>query len=275
MSGTEPGRTGLEDKAFAFIRVAPRPSKPREGGLTIVADRGYGMNRIADLIETAGDHVDWVKFAIGAWRVLDEALLRRKIETLHAAGIKVFMAGDCSEAAYLQGVSERFYKTVRDLGADGVEVSSAQVLMPTADKLRLIETATAAGLAVVAEAGRKGSDPRPSLHGGIIKEIATLRQAGPWRVLVQAEGITEGVDEPRLDLVREVVATYGVETLIFQAKDTSTQEFYVRSFGNGVSLDIEDDQAVGLELLRRGIRKSALAGKTLAGDGPTAAASRE
>ncbi len=275
MNGTGSRRMELEDKAFAFIRVAPRPSKPRDVGLTIVADRGYGMNRIADLIETAGDHVDWVKFAIGAWRVLDEALLRRKIDTLHAAGIKVFMAGDCSEAAYLQGVSDRFYKTVRDLGADGVEVSSAQVLMPTRDKLRLIESAGAAGLSVVAEAGRKGSDPRPSLHGGIIKEIATLREAGPWRVLVQAEGITEGVDEPRLDLVREVVAAYGVESLIFQAKDTPTQEFYVRSFGNGVSLDIEDDQAVGLELLRRGIRKSALAGRTLAENGESETASRE
>jgi phosphosulfolactate synthase len=268
MSGREPEGGTLGDKAFAFIRVAPRPSKPRDTGLTIVADRGYGMNRIADLIETAGSHVDWVKFAIGAWRVLDEALLRRKIDVLQSAGIKVFMAGDCSEAAYLQGVSERFYNTVRDLGADGVEVSSAQVLMPTDDKLRLIEMADAAGLSVVAEAGRKGSDPRPSLHGGIVKEIATLRQAGPWRVLVQAEGITEGVDEPRLDLVREIVAAYGVETLIFQAKDTPTQEFYVRSFGNGVSLDIEDDQAVGLELLRRGIRKGALAGRSLATEPP-------
>ena len=31
---------GLKHMAFPFIRVAPRPGKPRESGLTIVADRG-------------------------------------------------------------------------------------------------------------------------------------------------------------------------------------------------------------------------------------------
>ena len=41
----------LSKMAFAFIRVAPRPSKPRDAGLTIVADRGMAMHRLADLIE--------------------------------------------------------------------------------------------------------------------------------------------------------------------------------------------------------------------------------
>jgi phosphosulfolactate synthase len=248
--------------SFGFIRGAERALKPRETGLTIVADRGYGSNRIADLIETAGPHVDWVKFAIGHWRVLPEATTRRKIRQLRDGGIGVFLAGDASEAAWLQGVSQDYFARALDLGAEGVEVSSAQVLMPAADKLRLIEDAGRAGLKVVAEAGRKGSDPRPSLHGGIIREIETLKGVSPWRVLVQAEGITEGVAEPRTDLIREIIAAYGVEDLIFQAKDAAIQEFYIRSFGPLVSLDIEDDQAVALELLRLGLRKSALSGLT-------------
>jgi phosphosulfolactate synthase len=253
----------LEEMAFPFIAVAPRSTKPRESGLTIVADRGYGIRRIADLIETAAAHVDWVKFAIGAWRVLPADLLRRKIDMLHAAEIRVFLAGDASEAAYLQGVSEHYFRAARELGADGVEVSSAQVLMPTEHKLRLIEAAQRVGLLVVAEAGRKGTDPRPSMHGGIIKEIEILQAAAPWRVLVQAEGITEGVDPPRIDLISEIVGTFDIAALIFQAKDSATQEMYVRRFGPEVSLDVEDDQAVALELLRRGIRKSALAGLSI------------
>jgi phosphosulfolactate synthase len=256
--------TGQESdvSSFAIIRGADRALKPRETGLTIVADRGYGAHRIADLIETAGPHVDWVKFAIGHWRVLPEAALRRKIRQLRDAGIGVFLAGDASEAAWLQGVSRDYFARAIDVGAEGVEVSSAQVLMPTQEKLRLVEQAAATGLKVVAEAGRKGSDPRPSLHGGIIREIDQLRGVGPWRVLVQAEGITEGVEEPRTDLVREIIATFGLSDLIFQAKDAQIQEFYIRSFGPEVSLDIEDDQAVALELLRIGLRKSALAGLT-------------
>jgi phosphosulfolactate synthase len=257
-----------DEAAFAFISGAARRSKPRDTGLTIVADRGYGCHRLADLIETAGEHVDWVKFAIGHWRVLPESVLRTKIDMLHAAGIKVFLAGDASEAAWIQGASDRYFAAVRALGADGVEISSAQVLMPLDSKLDLVLRAAGAGLAVVAEAGRKGSDPRPSLGGGILREIEALRAAGPWRVLVQAEGITEGVDEPRRDLIAQIVATFGSERLIFQAKDAATQEFYVRGFGPEVSLDIEDDQAVALELLRLGLRKTALAGRTREGDRP-------
>jgi phosphosulfolactate synthase len=263
--GTGGPNVHLEEMAFPFIGVTPRPSKPRESGLTIVADRGYGTRRIADLIETAAAHVDWVKFAIGAWRVLRRDVLRRKIDMLHEAGIRVFLAGDASEAAYLQGVSDRYFQAVRDLGADGVEVSSAQVLMPTEHKLQLISAAQRAGLLVVAEAGRKGSDPRPSMNGGIIEEIRTLQKAEPWRVLVQAEGITEDVDSPRLDLISEIVSTFDLGALIFQAKDAAIQEIYMRRFGPEVSLDVEDDQAVALELLRRGIRKSALAGLSIDG----------
>ena len=69
----------LKKMAFSFIRVAPRPSKPRESGLTIVADRGMGMNRLADLIETGGEYIDLMKIGIGAYRLQTEALLRRKI----------------------------------------------------------------------------------------------------------------------------------------------------------------------------------------------------
>ena len=55
----------LQDKAFPFVRVAPRPVKPRPYGLTIIADRGWGMNRVDDVLEMAGEYIDWVN-AVGA-----------------------------------------------------------------------------------------------------------------------------------------------------------------------------------------------------------------
>jgi phosphosulfolactate synthase len=76
---------GLKNKAFSFIRVAPRPGKPRETGLTIVADRGMAMNRVTDLIESGGDYIDLVKIGIGAFRLQSEDMLKRKIEALHRA----------------------------------------------------------------------------------------------------------------------------------------------------------------------------------------------
>ena len=85
---------GLEKMAFSFIRVAPRPPKPREAGLTIVADRGMAMNRVADLIDSGGEYIDFVKIGIGAYRLQTEDLLKRKIAALNRANIRVFLAGD-------------------------------------------------------------------------------------------------------------------------------------------------------------------------------------
>ena len=65
----------LQKMAFPFIQVAPRPSKPRESGLTIVADRGIGMHRVEDLIETTGEYIDYFKVAIGAYRLQPESFL--------------------------------------------------------------------------------------------------------------------------------------------------------------------------------------------------------
>ena len=124
---------GLNKMAFSFVRVAPRPGKPREVGLTIVADRGIAMNRVADLIDAGGEYIDFVKIGIGAYRLQTEDLLKRKIAALRAAHIRVFLAGDVTETAFLQGVSEHFYAAVKKYGADSVEVSSAQVAMSLRD----------------------------------------------------------------------------------------------------------------------------------------------
>ena len=241
--------------AFSFIRIAPRPAKPRETGLTIVADRGLGLNRVADILDSAGDHVDIFKFGIGAWRVQREDFLRRKIAMLKEAGVKVFLAGDATEAAFMQGVSKQFYAAVKALGADAVEVSSAQVTMSLDDKCRLIGMARAAGLDVVAEAGQKGHEDWTRSQAYVFRQIEDYQKAGAWKVLVQAEGISEGVSSSKWDLVLNTVARFDLKDLIFQAKDVPAQEWYVSTLGNAVNLDVDDHQVVDLEMLRRGIRK--------------------
>ena len=255
-----PNDPGLKKMAFPFIRVAPRPSKPRKEGLTIVADRGMAMNRLADVLEAGGEYVDVFKLGIGAWRLQTEALLKKKIAALHKAGVEVFFAGDASEAAFMQGVSKEYYKAVKEIGADAVEVSSAQVTMSLDDKCALIKMAKAAGLKVVAEAGQKGHEAWTSSQNYVWAQIEAYQKAGAWKVLVQGEGISEGVEEFKGDFMLNLVARFGLADFIFQAKDSASQTWYVNTFGNGVNLDVDDHQVIDLELMRRGIRKRSVFG---------------
>lgn len=251
---------GLEKKAFPFIRVAPRPSKPRQVGLTIVADRGLGMNRVDDLIEAAGDYIDVFKIAIGAWRLQSEAFLKKKIAALNKAGIETFFAGDATEAAFQQGVSKEFYQAVKKIGADAVEVSSAQVTMSLDDKCALIKMAKGAGLKVVAEAGQKGHEDWTRSLPYVLRQIEAYQEAGAWKVLVQGEGISEGVEARKEDLLLNIAARFDIKDLIFQAKDSGTQEWFVSTLGSSVNLDVDDHQVMDLELIRRGIRKRGVFG---------------
>lgn len=250
----------LAGKAFSFIRVAPRPSKPREEGLTIVADRGMGPSRLTDLLESAGSWIDDFKIAIGAWRLQDESFLRRKLERLAEHGVRTFIAGDAIEAAVVQGVAARFYEEVKRLGFDAVEVSSAQIALGLDDKCRLVEMARAAGLAVVAEAGRKGAPQWTASSAQVCSEIERLQRAGAWKVLVQGEGVVEGVEQPRYDLLLDIASRFSIGELIFQAKDAASQEWFLSTFGNGVNLDVDDHQVLDVELMRRGLRKRGVFG---------------
>ena len=251
---------GLRKMAFSFVRVAPRPGKPRESGLTVVADRGMAMNRVSDVIEAAGEYIDFFKIGIGAYRLQTEDLLKRKIAALQRAQIRVFLAGDVTEAAFLQGVSSQFYAAVKEYGADAVEVSSAQVAISLRDKCELIKMASGAGLKVVAEAGQKGIDDWTSSQSYVFAQVEAYRKAGAWKVLVQGEGVSEGVSEFKGDFILNLVARFDAQDFIFQAKDGASQAWYLNTLGNQANLDIDDHQVIDVELIRRGIRKRGVFG---------------
>ena len=251
---------GLEEMAFGFVKVTPRSCKPRETGLTIVADRGMGMNRLQDLVESAGDYIDYFKIAIGAYRLQRRDFVKRKVEVLQKAGIRTFFAGDITEAAAMQGLSREFYREAKALGADAMEVSSAQVAMSLRDKCALIKTAADEGLQVVAEAGQKGHEEWTNSQSYIFSQVEAYRKAGAWKVLVQGEGTSEGVEEMKGDLLLNLVARFDAQDFIFQAKDSATQVWYLNALGRDANLDVDDHQVIDVELMRRGIRKRGVFG---------------
>lgn len=250
----------LSDAAFGFIPVTIRPNKPRPRGLTIVADRGIGLYAVDDLLASAGEYVDWAKIGIGAYRIQSEAFVRSKVDRYHAAEVKVFFAGDVSELGYQLGQADRFYAAVAALGADGVEVSTAQISLPLADKLNLVGAACKQGLQVIAEAGQKAHAAWAENSSYVVTQVDALKSAGAWKVLIQGEGISEGVDTFRSDIPLALAAHFNLDDLIFQAKDSASQVWYLDTFGRHVNLDVDPEHVVALELMRRGVRKRDLFG---------------
>jgi phosphosulfolactate synthase len=82
----------IKDRAFPEIVIPEWPPKPRERGITMVADWGFGLNRQKDLIETSGDFVDLAKIVVAISRILPREVLARKIQLYKENQIQYFIS---------------------------------------------------------------------------------------------------------------------------------------------------------------------------------------
>jgi len=251
---------GLEEMAFNFIKIPPRTAKPRERGLTIVADKGLGLMQMEDLFNLVGSYIDWVKIGISAPRIFTKQQLIDKVNLCHKHNIKAFIAGDVSEMAIMQGVVDKYLQEVKDIGADGIEIATAQVYLPLEEKCLIVEKAKNFGFQVFAELGKKGLDGWATAPNFILKEVDALFKAGAYKVLVQGEGVLEGVSEIQEKPLFELAAKVDLNEIVFQAKDNRAHTWLIKNFGLEVNMDIESNQVVMVELCRRGIRKRGLFG---------------
>ena len=79
--------------ASGFLDLPPRPSKPREVGITHVMDKGLSPVQIEGLMATAGDYIDIVKLGWGTSYVTQN--LREKLALYRSLGIPVICGGRC------------------------------------------------------------------------------------------------------------------------------------------------------------------------------------
>src|SRR5258708_22922631 len=66
----------LDERAFPFIRLNQRATKPRQIGLTEIRGPYYavmGTRYLSDILETVGEYVDGVKYAGGPFPLMPRA----------------------------------------------------------------------------------------------------------------------------------------------------------------------------------------------------------
>ena len=73
-------------KAFDFIDIPARAEKTREKGLTMVLDKGLGLNQAQDLVQAAS-YIDIIKLGWGTPCLFPEDVIRRKIELYRSHNI--------------------------------------------------------------------------------------------------------------------------------------------------------------------------------------------
>jgi phosphosulfolactate synthase len=187
---------------FAFVELPAARSqvKPRQKGLTMVADFGLPYRYAEDLFDMAGPYIDLMKIAVGTSRLYDLEKLRRKLAMYRNGGALPFLGGQFQEyvfATYGAQALPRFLREARRVGFEAVEVSDNCVPLSEAQRREQIGLAIDCGLTVFGEVGSKDSKTDASL---LVEQAQTCFHAGCKLVLVEAAELMRH-GEPNRDLI--------------------------------------------------------------------------
>lgn len=239
-----------------FLELPTRSTKPRAVGLTHVLDQGIGAAAAADLLATAGRHIDIWKVGWGTG-YLDTALAA-KLTQLRAHEVEACLGGTLLEIAWAQGVAADCLAWAEDVGFRYVEVSRGTVAMSLREKRELIGQAAGRFL-VLAEVGAKApGEPNPARHWPA--ECRSDLEAGANLLVTEGRqsgtvGTFDEAGRVRPEVVEAVVSAVGAERVIFEAPRSGQQAWFVRRFGAEVNLgNVAPADVLAVETLRLGLR---------------------
>jgi len=242
---------------FPLRNLPERTQKPRAHGLTMVMDKGMGLDDVRNFLSVAAPYVDVVKLGFGTAFVT--AQLREKIDIYRAHGIPVYFGGTLFEAFLVRNQFDDYLAALRDFDVSYVEVSDGSIEIPHAEKCGYIEKLASQGLTVFSEVGSKDAAHiippykwielmRAELEAGSAYVIAEAREAGNV-------GIYRGSGEVREGLVQEILTQIPAEKILWEAPQKAQQVYFMELLGANVNLgNIAPAEVIPLEAMRVGLR---------------------
>ncbi|HLS29274.1 MAG TPA: phosphosulfolactate synthase [Flavobacteriaceae bacterium] len=253
---------------FKWLRRNERQEKPRDIGLTEIRAAYYsnfGIRYFQDILDMSGNYVDSIKFAGGAFTMMNPEKIREMNTLAHEHGVLV-STGGFMEYILTQGKDavKKYIQEVKELGFDIIEISTGFISIPTSDWQRVIEEVQKAGLRAKPEigvqfgAGGDGTAAEYETEGIQDVEFATRQaqkflDAGAYIIMMESEGVTENAEPWKVDVPAQFIRDLGLKNVMFEAADPQVFKWYIKNYGPEVNLFVDHSQLVQLEATRQGI----------------------
>ena len=248
-------------KSFNFL-LKEREEKPRQKGITMVLDKGLGLETAESLMNISGDYVDYLKFGWGTSIVHEQDIIKDKVAMYKSHNITPYTGGTLFELAYMNDKLEEFFQEAHDLGFEAIEVSDGSTTISHDKKLECIESAKKDGFEVLSEVGKKdpGLDKELSLDERI-EYMQNELEAGSSLIIVEAReggkniGIYDKEGNAKEDEIDYILDNFDGNKILWEAPNKDQQVFFILKLGNDVNLgNVSTDDITSLETLRRGLR---------------------
>lgn len=246
----------MNPQNFSLRNLPDRTEQPRTYGLTMVMDKGMGIDEVKNFLSVSSPFVDLVKFGFGTAVVTQQ--LRKKIEVYQSYNIPIYFGGTLFEAFLIRNQIDDYIAVLKDYDIKDVEVSDGSVILPHAEKCGYIEK-FARHFRVFSEVGSKDAAHimppyqwinlmQAELSAGSTYVIAEAREAGNV-------GIYRGTGEVREGLVQEILTQIPYEKIIWEAPQKAQQVYFLTLLGANVNLgNIAPAEILPLESMRYGLR---------------------
>lgn len=240
--------------------LTDRMPRPRTSGMTMVLDKGLGLNQTRDFIDTVGDYVDELKLTFGTSVCYERFYLEKKIEMLRGAGIQVMPGGTLTELAIFQGIYPEFLKKAREKGFTTIEISDGTIEMKQSERGDYIRRAKDAGFFVVTEVGTKDlKNPKATealneqllldLEMGAAKVVIEAKEAGVGSTIYNEQGLVKESEVNKL-----IKGLDSIDQLIWEAPLRDQQDYLIGRFGANVNIgNCPPEGVMSLEVIRNGL----------------------
>lgn len=247
-------------KLFNLNRFMPRGEKPRQDGLTMVIDTGFGIRVFQDYLELAGAYIDYIKLGFGTLSLTPEPILKEKLRLAKEHHIALYPGGTFFECFAAEGKEERYFQQLKKMGFTWIEISDGTIQLEAQKRRKAIQTAKSMGFNVITEIGKKKEGYTVSLPQ-LMDQFRADLEAGASHVIIEGResGKNIGVfnKEGELDhqYVEAVHQAIPLKKVIWEAPRRNQQIQFIKILGVHVNLgNIAFMDILSLESLRRGLR---------------------
>jgi phosphosulfolactate synthase len=205
-----------------------------------------------------------LKISMACWMIADEAATRAKVAAARAAGVTVSTGGGPYEIAVAQRRLPAYLDLCADIGFEAIECGSG-FTDPAISPRKVVEMAAERGLAVEYELGKKheGNIEQNQLEA-LLAEGREWIDAGARRLVIEAResaagvGVFDPAGEMNRQIAEEIVQTFGMTVVVFEAPSKPSQFAMLDHFGPQVQLaNVPLAELLRVEIYRRGLHSDA------------------
>ena len=121
---------------FNLKQMPERTARPRTNGLTMIMDKGLGLDEVRNFLSTSLPYVDIVKLGFGTSYVTSN--LKEKLAIYKEHNVPVYFGGTLFEAFIIRDQFQDYIDALKEYGIDHVEVSDGSMDIDHKEKCKYI-----------------------------------------------------------------------------------------------------------------------------------------